>query len=146
MHGRKLTSNSGINHYPNQVVSWTTDEVLALPDVARRFGRPLIKDHYRFRSGTNAKSSNQQLYASAVDEHAYMRETSLISRFFRQFFLLHISTIAFQMELIARETPAALETLPGETPIVLWSQMIPSGAWDVVMTVVGYFVLYQIYL
>jgi hypothetical protein len=142
----RLTTNSGVNHYPSQVAAWTTDEVLALPDVARRFGRDLVKDHYRFRSGTNAKSLNLQAYTSAMTNHAYVRETAFISKFFRRFFLMKFDTIAVQMELIARDIPAALETLPGETPIVLWSQRSPSGTWDVILTVVGFFALYLIYL
>lgn len=58
--------------------------------------------------------------------------------------MLEFFTIGFQMELIARDMPAALETLPGETPIVLWSEKTPTGTWDVVVTVVSYLILYLI--
>jgi hypothetical protein len=142
----KLTNNSGVNHYPSQVVAWVTDEVLELPIVARRFGREAVKSHYNFRSGTNTKTPNLQIYPHAMNEHVFIRETGLIAYLFRQFFLLKPHTIAFQMELIAHETPSALETLPGETPIVLWSQRTPSGTYDVILTVVSYFVLHLICL
>ena len=99
----KLTNNSGVNHYPSQVVAWVTDEVLDLPIVARWFGRKAVKSHYNFRSGMNAKTPNLQIYPRAMNQHAFIRETGLIAYLFRQFFLLKPHTIAFQMELIARE-------------------------------------------
>jgi len=51
---------------------------------------------------------------------------------------MKFDTIIVQMELIAHDIPAVLETLPGEAPIVLWSQRSPSGTWDVILTVVGF--------
>jgi hypothetical protein len=130
--------------YPSQIAAWATGEVLALPDVIRRSGRTFVKDDYRFRSGTNAQTHNKQIYATAMHQHTYMRNSGLISKCFRRLFMLEFFTIGFQMELIARDMPAALETLPGETPIVLWSEKTPTGTWDVVVTVVSYLILYLI--
>jgi len=73
-----------------------------------------------------------------MTNHTYIQEMAFILKFFHWFFLMKFDTIIVQMELIAHDIPAVLETLPGEAPIVLWSQRSPSGTWDVILTVVGF--------
>jgi hypothetical protein len=111
--------------------------VIGLGDQARKTGRPIVRDNYRFHGGTSVLHNNRMYEQALGSGHLYIQNADLVSRFFRQFFMLKFSTIAFQMELLFRETPAAFEVHPGETHIILWSAGIPSGAWELLLTVVS---------
>jgi hypothetical protein len=129
-------------YYVGQVVSWAMGDVAGLADKGRQTGRITVRDGYRFRMGGTSITYNKKVYESAVQNHAYTQNSTLISKFFRHFLMSRFDTIAFQMELLSRQIPAALETLPGETEIVLWSVRIPCGAWELVLTIVSCYCIF----
>ena len=69
-----------------------------------------------------------------------MWNTLAVVQLFKRFFILDPSSVAWQLEYATRLTPSSLETLPGETLVILWSVDIPDCRWiEVVMIVIFFY-------
>jgi hypothetical protein len=114
--------------------------VISQPDFLRRETRAPVQNICGFYGGGSSVTRNKAKYAAAMADNAFVRNTILIERVLRKYFILDPSSIAWQLELIARLTPSTLETLSGETEVVLWSWDVPKTSWVEVLTAVAHIV------
>ena len=136
-----MKANLGLIDYTDQAVSWIVDEVL-LPNVTHHTGRLIIRDSCQFYSGAFAITHNKRIYKEQSENFGFMRNSSLVYQLFRHVFMLKYGTIPQQLELLSIESPASLHTYFGKMEIVLWSVAIPSGTWEVIITVVSHLISY----
>jgi hypothetical protein len=130
---------TGILLFQQHVITWTVDKVVSQPDCLRRAGRPHVQSTFGFYSGRSSLQHNRKQHHRAVQDDAFMRNTLAVVQLFKKFYILDPSSLAWQLEYAARLTPSSMETLPGETPVILWSVSIPDCGWIEVVTIVSFF-------